>query len=47
MLCKRGAVKNFVDALQQLTNPEMIFKVLSSVMNDQSCYLLGLGLYCM
>lgn len=26
-LDKGGAVKNFVDALQQLTNPEMIFKV--------------------
>uniref|UniRef100_A0A3B4GXZ9 DNA-dependent protein kinase catalytic subunit n=1 Tax=Pundamilia nyererei TaxID=303518 RepID=A0A3B4GXZ9_9CICH len=26
MLDKGGAVKNFVDALQQLTNPEMIFK---------------------
>nr|XP_046226723.1 DNA-dependent protein kinase catalytic subunit isoform X2 [Scatophagus argus] len=26
MLDERGAVKNFVDALQQLTNPEMIFK---------------------
>ncbi|XP_040921929.1 DNA-dependent protein kinase catalytic subunit [Toxotes jaculatrix] len=25
-LDKRGAVKNFVDALQQFTNPEMIFK---------------------
>lgn len=29
MLDKGGAVKNFVDALQQLTNPEMIFKVMS------------------
>lgn len=27
MLDKGGAVKNFVDALQQLTNPDMIFKV--------------------
>lgn len=27
MLDKRGAVKNFVDALLQLANPEMIFKV--------------------
>uniref|UniRef100_A0A8C9Y6X9 DNA-dependent protein kinase catalytic subunit n=1 Tax=Sander lucioperca TaxID=283035 RepID=A0A8C9Y6X9_SANLU len=26
MLDKGGAVKNFVDALQQLTNPEMLFK---------------------
>lgn len=29
MLDKGGAVKNFVDALQQLTNPEMIFRVIS------------------
>lgn len=28
MLDKGGAVKNFVDALQQLTNPDMIFKVI-------------------
>lgn len=27
MLDKGGAVKKFVDALQQLTNPDMIFKV--------------------
>lgn len=28
MLDKGGFVKTFVDALQQLTNPEMIFKVI-------------------
>lgn len=31
MLDQGGAVKNFVDALQQLTNPEMIFKVTLNV----------------
>lgn len=31
MLDKGGAVKNFVDALQQLTNPEMIFKVRAQI----------------
>lgn len=31
MLDKGGAVKRFVDALQQLTNPEMIFKVSTSI----------------
>lgn len=30
MLDKGGAVKKFVDALQQLTNPEMIFRVMSA-----------------
>lgn len=29
LLDKGGAVKHFVEALQQLTNPEMIFKVTS------------------
>lgn len=33
MLDKGGAVKNFVDALQQLTNPEMIFKVTRANLN--------------
>lgn len=33
MLDKGGAVKNFVDALQQLTNPEMIFKVMRANLN--------------
>lgn len=32
-LDKGGAVKNFVDALQQLTNPEMLFKVMSWTVN--------------
>lgn len=27
LLDKGGAVRDFVDALQQLTNPEMLFKV--------------------
>lgn len=31
MLDKGGAVKNFVNALQQLTNPEMIFKVRAQI----------------
>lgn len=30
MLDKGGALKNFVDALLQLANPEMIFKVTSA-----------------
>lgn len=30
MLDKGEAVKKFVDALQQLTNPEMIFRVMMS-----------------
>lgn len=30
MLDKGGALKNFVDALLQLSNPEMIFKVRSA-----------------
>ena len=33
MLDKGGAVRNFVDALQQLTNPEMIFRVMSSAIS--------------
>lgn len=33
MLDKGGAVKNFVDALQQLTNPEMIFRVIIANLN--------------
>lgn len=33
MLDKGGAVKNFVNALQQLTNPEMIFKVIIANLN--------------
>lgn len=37
MLDKGGAVKKFVDALQQLTNPDMIFKVKSSAMNS-ACF---------
>lgn len=35
MLDKGGAVKKFVDALQQLTNPEMIFKVRSCKFNHE------------
>lgn len=30
MLDKGGAIKNFVDALLQLANPDMIFKVMSA-----------------
>lgn len=30
MLDKGGAIKNFVEALLQLANPEMIFKVMSA-----------------
>lgn len=31
MLDKGGAVKTFVDALLQLANPEMIFKVMCAI----------------
>lgn len=37
MLDKGSAVKNFVDALQQLTNPEMIFKVRDAKINVSNC----------
>lgn len=37
MLDKGSAVKNFVDALQQLTNPEMIFKVRDVKINMSNC----------
>lgn len=40
MLDKAAPVKKFVDALQQLTNPEMLFRVMSSTMNEPSCHLL-------
>lgn len=46
MLDKGGAVKSFVDALQQLTNPDMIFKVIFTPQkkkkrNQNGCFCLG------
>lgn len=37
MLDKGGAVKDFVEALQQLTNPDMIFKVMCSLKKTFMC----------
>ena len=34
LLDKGGAVQNFVDSLQQLTNPEMLFKVIWFMVYD-------------